>query len=131
MTGAKESELWQQEARRIGGEHFVAVIEDIRAGQHAILERLDTMDGRQDTAERSIADLKRAFPAGDVEGHRQYHEVQIEILRERRRLRQEIKTRTYGGLVWLALAFLGFCLLKGFSAGSDAFVTWLAHGKPE
>ena len=54
--------------------------------------------------------FEKAFPAGDFEGHRRYHEVMIQILDEKRKLRMAIQEKTIGGLVWSALFGLGLLL---------------------
>ena len=50
-----------------------------------------------------IKELFKAFPHSDIEGHRRYHETQIEILEEKRRLRSAIQEKTISGLIWSAI----------------------------
>lgn len=65
------SELWQEEAKRIGGPIFAEVLVEIRDGLAAT---------RAELAEntRKTEQVLRAFPAGDTDGHRRYHESVIE-----------------------------------------------------
>lgn len=103
-------EMWQQEARKLGGESLVEIIQDIRDGMQTVISRLDAMEDRHETSEASIALLRLAFPVGDTEGHRRYHELMIESLAERRRLRTAITEKTLTGLVWLGLGTVGIAL---------------------
>lgn len=51
--------------------------------------------------------LKSAFPGGDPEEHRRYHQEAIEFMRERRELWKSIRERSLTALVWAALIGLG------------------------
>lgn len=51
--------------------------------------------------------LRSAFPGGDPEEHRRYHDEAIEFMRERRELWKSIRERSITGLVWAALIALG------------------------
>lgn len=51
--------------------------------------------------------VKKAFPAGDIEGHRRYHEVMISDLESRKKLTQAILEKTLSGLVWAAVVGIG------------------------
>lgn len=64
--------------------------------------------GRMDALEREMKDLKEAFPAGDVDGHRRYHELMIERNAELRRLRVAVQEKTISGLVWAFIVFSAF-----------------------
>jgi len=63
-------------------------------------ERLDSLELWRDDVEKRWA---KAFPGGDHEGHRRYHEVMIEELHEKRQLRKAIMEKTVAGLVWAIL----------------------------
>ena len=56
-------------------------------------EKIDQMEAR-------LRKVEAAFPAGDPEGHRRYHETQIELLEEKRRLRIAIQEKTISALLW-------------------------------
>lgn len=99
----RKDELWQQEAKKLGGESLVEVIEEIRDGQRAMLDRLKQMDERHSASEAAIASINRAFPSADFEGHRRYHETMIEMISERRRLRMAIQEKTISGLIWAGI----------------------------
>jgi hypothetical protein len=64
-------------------------------------ERLDSLERWRDEVNQKLVD---AFPAGDVHGHRRYHELMIEQIEERRRLRRAVMEKTVAGLVWGTLA---------------------------
>lgn len=86
--------LWQQQARELGGEELVEVIEDMAGDIHDIKTSVQTL-------------TDAAFPGGDIEGHRRYHELIIERNAEMRRLRIAIQEKTISGLIWAALVFVG------------------------
>ncbi len=74
-------------------------------------ERLDSLERRADDME---AKFKAAFPAGDHEGHRRAHEMQMEMLAERRRLVAAVKEKTIAGLVWATILAIGLACWKYF-----------------
>jgi len=64
----------------------------------------DSLSDRVGELERKFLE---AFPNGDWAGHRRYHEIQIELLLERRTLRAAVTEKTISGLIWAALVALG------------------------
>jgi hypothetical protein len=50
--------------------------------------------------EDGMAKLNNAFPAGDVEGHRRYHDALIEDFQTRKRLVQTLKEKTVIAIIW-------------------------------
>ena len=63
-----------------------------------------------DVLGKKIDSMFVAFPQGDFDGHRRYHETMIEMLAERRRLRQAIQEKTISGLIWAALVGVGIAI---------------------
>ena len=104
-------ELWQQEAKKLGGESLVEVIQEIRDGQVAMLNRLDDMDKRHTASEEAIASVKKAFPNEDIDGHRRYHDLMVERNDTLKRLTYAIKEKTVLGLIFAVAAFLGMAVL--------------------
>lgn len=51
--------------------------------------------------------LRSAFPGGDPDEHRRYHDEAIAFMRERRELWKSIRERSITGLIWAALVALG------------------------
>jgi hypothetical protein len=98
-----QTELWQAAIRDVGGDSLVTVIEEIRGGQREIIKTLEHMEQRHNASEAAIEKITKAFPAGDLDGHRRYHETMIEMVAERRRLRIAIQEKTISGLVWAGL----------------------------
>lgn len=98
--------LWQTEAKRIGGEAFVDVVVELQTGQKEIMSKLDTMEQRHDTAEAAIAIIRSAFPSGDMDGHRRYHQLLIDNTESKRALTKAIKEKTYAGLAWSLVVWL-------------------------
>lgn len=80
------------------------------AAQEDIDGRLSDLERRQNETDAKIADTRSrlldAFPAGDTEGHRRYHELQMQLLEERRRLRIAVQEKTISGLVWGLMVFI-------------------------
>lgn len=68
---------------------------------------MDTISGDVHDIKKSLGDLLKAFPAGDLDGHRRYHDAIIERNHEIRKLRYAIQEKTIFGLLWLALGLIG------------------------
>lgn len=88
-------ELWQEQAHKLGGEDLVGKISEIADG---------------------IRDIKSAFPDSNFEGHRRFHELEIEKFAERRRLRIAIQEKTISGLIWAGVVSFGGYLVKQISS---------------
>lgn len=63
-------------------------------------DRISTLERWRLEMDERFAD---AFPGGDHVGHCRYHELMIEQIEERRRLRQAILEKTISGLIWSAI----------------------------
>lgn len=79
---------------------------EVRSGQKQILARIEEMAQKHASVEAAIAHIATAFPDDGVDGHRRYHEAVIELVGEKRRLRQAIQEKTISGLVWAGLVFI-------------------------
>jgi hypothetical protein len=82
------------------------------------------MSDRLEALERRVTEVEEkfvhAFPAGDHEGHRRYHELMIEDIASRKRLRQAVMEKTIAGLVWgtiAGLAIAAWAYLKALIRG--------------
>lgn len=84
----------------IENERIIRLLTDIREAQQATDLRVVTAEGNL------TRHIDAAFPGGDPEGHRRYHETQIEILAEKRRLRIAIQEKTISGLVFAGIILL-------------------------
>jgi hypothetical protein len=80
-------------------------------------ERIDQLERWREDLERRFAE---AFPGGDHVGHCRYHQLMIEGIDAKKRLREAIIQKTIAGLVWGAMIGLGLAvwqylksLLKG------------------
>lgn len=96
------TQLWQDEALRIGGQSLVEVLTEMRDNQRTLIEKVATL-------EATTGKLMSGFPADDVDGHRRYHESVIEWRELRNKMVREAlvnvaKAGTLGALGWLALA---------------------------
>jgi hypothetical protein len=56
--------------------------------------------------------VKTAFPAGDFDGHRRYHELLIAREEQRQMIRREVITHLLKGSTWAMLVGLLWMLLK-------------------
>ena len=99
-------------AKKIGADFdsLVEALESLQQSDMQILERLDLIDKHNVQRDEDIKKMFNAFPASDWEGHRRYHEAQIEILMEKRRLRSAIQEKTISGLIWLAIVAIGLAV---------------------
>lgn len=97
---------WKTEALNLGGQSFVDKISDMADSIHMLVKNADLAEDRMRDAEMAIQKLYSAYPSGDVDGHRRYHDLIIENTEEKRRLRYAIKEKTYAGLLWAAIVGL-------------------------
>lgn len=67
-------------------------------------ERLDSLERWRD---EMSAKFEAAFPGGDHVGHCRYHQLMIEDIDAKKRLRQAVLEKSIAGLVWGSLVFLG------------------------
>jgi len=72
-------------------------------------ERLDSLELWRDDIEKR---WKAAFPGGDHDSHRRYHELMIEDIAEKRALRKAILEKTIAGAVWSLLFVIGLAMWK-------------------
>lgn len=85
------------------GRRLAEAMRTFADGQDALRDEVRTLTGAVDT-------VAKGFPGGDAEGHRRYHELLIEELEERRKLRRAIQEKTISGLVWAAIVGLGMAV---------------------
>lgn len=88
----------------IGNQAVVSALKQLDKHQVATLDKIDGL-GKQ------IELVMTAFPGKDFEGHRRYHETMIEMLAERRRLRQAVQEKTISGLVWAGIVGVGVAVV--------------------
>lgn len=75
-------------------------------------DRLEELERWRSDMEKRFAD---AFPGGDHVGHCRYHDLMIEDIDSRKRLRQAVMEKTVSGLVWafvVAVAIAGWQWIK-------------------
>lgn len=65
---------------------------------------IDELTDKQDAISKQTADLAQrfadAFPGGDHVGHCRYHELMIDDIDGRKKLRDAVMEKTVAGLVW-------------------------------
>lgn len=107
--------LLQFDEHQIGDKAVVQVLKQIDEHATQTNARLSSMEDKLDK-------LSTAFPGQDFDGHKRYHETIIEMLAERRRLRQAIQEKTISGLVWMMIVGVGLAVwheLAGFIQGAS------------
>jgi hypothetical protein len=103
------SQLWKQEAMRMGGQPLVQLLGEVRDNQLDLMANFEALNAKVSHLEATNKRLLSGFPADDVEGHRRYHESVIEWRELRNKMVREAlaKVATAGALAafgWLALA---------------------------
>lgn len=101
-------QLFQHEIANTG--ELAPLLNGMLDAQQKILDRVEVAEMRINGHDERIGELADAFPAGDTEGHRRYHQTMIEMLEERRRLRVAIQEKTVSGMVWVLILFLGLAI---------------------
>lgn len=81
---------------QINDKAVVKVLKQIDSHAVSTNEKLSTLENKLDT-------MRTAFPAGDIEGHKRYHQTMIDMLDERRKLRMAIQEKTVSGLIWAGI----------------------------
>ena len=66
-------------------------------------ETVDTLKGITAVNQKIMS----AFPSGDVDGHKRYHETMIEDMQSRKDLTKAIKEKTISGLIWAGMVAAG------------------------
>ncbi len=112
-----QEELWQEDVKNFNAEAIIKAISGIKEGQDEIVKNLDTMNKRHEATEAELSNIKRAFPNGDYDGHRRYHETMIEMLAEKRRLRMAVQEKTISGLVWSGIVIVMVAVYKYAKGG--------------
>lgn len=107
MYLALDMNAFNIEEHKINSPAVVHVLKQI--DKHAVEtnERLSSL-------ETTLESVSKAFPNNDLEGHKRYHAMMIEVLAEKRRLRQAIQEKTISGLVWACMVGLGLAVWHEF-----------------
>jgi hypothetical protein len=91
------------EEKSIRNVAVIAALRQIDTHQQEVTRRLESM-------EQKIDGITKAFPQGNFESHRHYHETMQEMIAERRRLRVAIQEKTISGLIWAGLVAIGIAV---------------------
>lgn len=78
--------------------------------QELLLARQDDFDHSMSTLKLQITGLTAAFPNGDSDSHRRYHEAVMEDVTARKRLTQAILEKTVSGLLWSFVLAIGYAI---------------------
>ena len=96
--------------------------EELQSTVTHIKESVDRMADDIRSLKVSHEELNRAFPEGDLEGHRRYHQLIIEEIEWRKRLRQALIEKSLLGLIIGVAAFTGTALVGELKRVFIAFV---------
>ncbi len=127
--GLHETEsLWQQQAREFGGEDLISTINALMQAQQTMSQAQTTLAASQATMAADVNSIKKsfsdlvvlAFPGGDADSHRRYHDLMIRRNEEIRRLRIAIQEKTISGLIWAFIVFLGMCVWTFISSNKGS-----------
>lgn len=94
------------------------VLQDMIANQTSILNKVvkleesvlkneKILENHVTQTNTKLADISKGFPGGDADAHRRYHETQIALVEEKRKLRIAISEKTISGIIWSAIVFVG------------------------
>ena len=72
-----------------------------------ILSILEQQSVQLDKLEAAYNKLLVAFPEGDAEGHRRYHEIVVESEKTKLAFKRSVIEKSLAALVWTLLVFLG------------------------
>jgi hypothetical protein len=86
------------------------LIEDSNAKHTENVTRAEVTDKKVDEAIRRIDDLHKAFPGGDWEGHRRYHEAIIRKMEDRAQFYKDLRNELAKKGLWALLVMLGIAL---------------------
>jgi hypothetical protein len=73
-------------------------------------------DKKVDEAIRRIDDLHKAFPGGDWDGHRRYHETLIERAEARTKFYNDLRAELAKKGLWALLALIGIAVWQYFKS---------------
>lgn len=90
---------------------ILAIKDDLDQRHSENITRAEVTDKKVDEAIRRIDDLHKAFPGGDWEGHRRYHEAMIERIEKRSKLYDAMLTELTTKGMWALIVFLGGAVL--------------------
>ena len=82
--------------------------DDLNQRHSENVTRHDVTDRKVDEAIRRIDDLHKAFPGGDWDGHRRYHESVIGRIEARTRFYEDLRGHLIKNGMWAFLIFLAW-----------------------
>lgn len=104
---------WDGPERRVSGPLTLRELEDhidrrvsARLDAHAAEERRDR-EALMSEIKQVQKMIMSAFPDGDAEGHRRFHEESIETMRDLRDLMRRVRNNTVTGVVWGLIVLTG------------------------
>ncbi|TCK43970.1 hypothetical protein B0G84_2318 [Paraburkholderia sp. BL8N3] len=83
---------------------ILSLKEDLDQRHSENITRQDVTDKKVEEAIRRIDDLHKAFPGGDWDGHRRYHEAVIQRIEERAKLYQDLRAELAKKGLWALIA---------------------------
>lgn len=90
---------------------ILSIKDDLDQRHSENITRAEVTDRKVDEAIRRIDDLHKAFPGGDWEGHRRYHEVLIDRIERRAKLYDAMLEELTKKGMWALIVFVGGAIL--------------------
>jgi hypothetical protein len=101
----------------------LVTIKELKNVQAKHSARIGKLEGQDVAKQQAIERLRSAFPMGDVEGHRLYHEKQMARIKERHDLWIAVQHHTFPIAICMVLAFT-------FWALADKVKAWVGSVPP-
>ncbi|WP_430230466.1 hypothetical protein [Paraburkholderia tropica] len=93
-----------------------ALREDLAQRHSENVTAAGVADRKLDEVIRRVDDLHKAFPGGDWDGHRRYHETLIERAEARAKFYNDLRAELAKKGVWALIALIGIALWQYFKS---------------
>jgi len=97
--GDAHKELWQLEAEKLGGAALADALTDMRDTQNSMVVQLGSIETKTTV-------MLNAFPGGDTDSHRRFHESLIRKAEERTKFWAELRVKLAEKGIWAVVMFL-------------------------
>lgn len=90
------------------------LVHEVRALRKDLASDHKENASRMERVEKRMDEMAKAFPGGDPDGHRRYHELIIRREEQREKVRLELISKLVQGGTWSLLAWIGWLIVKNF-----------------
>lgn len=88
-------------------------VAELKEGHGTLTADTQKLTETVDKLYNDVMNLQKAFPGDDAMSHRRYHELLIEEIDAKKKLRQAIMEKTISGLIWSAIVGLSILMWRG------------------